>query len=216
VLTDLNQNQIKCVSCASGPVVVIAGAGTGKTTVLTKRIAYLIKHMHFNPYEILAITFTNKAANEMRNRVAKLLENEANGITIGTFHSLCLRILRVEIATIGNFNANFNVIDEEEQITIINDLIHDFKISLGKRQFTAKKIRAVISEAKRKGINLEEINDYGKMKALGVYDFDELKVIKLINIQYHKKLMENNLLDFDDLIIFVLAIFDEHPEIVNK
>ena len=124
MIEGLNEQQLAAVKAVDGPVIVFAGAGSGKTHTLTTRIAYMIAMHHISPYNILAITFTNKAANEMRERISNYLDINPNAITICTFHSLCARILRKEISILGYTNS-FTIIDEEDQVKVITDILKE-------------------------------------------------------------------------------------------
>lgn len=215
-LSNLNENQKKAVTIGNGPVIVVAGAGTGKTRVLTTRIAYLIENNLFNPDSILAITFTNKAANEMKERVNVLVKNTRLS-WIGTYHSICLRILKEDIEHL-NRSRNFGIIDDEDQMSLIKEIYKQFKVT--------KEICSTIKP--KKALQLIEIIKFGNidinnfaqlsalMKTAYIYVPEEIKAIRLIFTEYQRKLITNNLLDFNDLLIYTNKLLSANKEIRNK
>lgn len=215
-LKNLNPNQLKAVTSPDGPVVVIAGAGTGKTKVLTTRIAYLIEHHIYDPSRILAITFTNKAANEMKYRISKLVSNYYLP-WVGTYHSICLKILKQDIGNL-NKSTNFGVIDDEDQMSVIKEIYRIANITNSVcSSVKPKKALEVISLIKTNGIN---INSYEEgtnfLSNLGMFTLDAYKCIKLVFNEYQRKLELNNLLDFDDLLIYTEILLTKFGIIREK
>ncbi len=203
ILEGLNDKQYEAVVNTEGPCLVIAGAGSGKTKVLTHKIAYLIQEKNVAPWNILAITFTNKAANEMKERVARLVGEQAKDIWMGTFHSICVKILRSHIDKIG-FDSSFIIFDTSDQKTLIKRCIKD--LNLDDKMFTDKSVQAEISNAKNEMLEPDQYmarnrGDFRKEKIAEVYE------------KYQKNLKENNAIDFDDIINFTIKIFNENPEI---
>ncbi len=205
LLNALNPVQQKAVLETEGPLLVFAGAGSGKTRVLTYRIAYLIQEKRVAPWHILAVTFTNKAADEMRERVERLLGQAAKGAWISTFHSACVRILRRHIEHLG-FQRNFVIYDEEDQErhlkAVMKELDLDFKI------FPPKKIQSAIDHLKNDGVTADqyipaEFNIFQKRLAL-------------IYRRYQEDLQRNNALDFGDLLNFVTVLFKRFPEVLRS
>lgn len=200
-LDRLNDRQKEAVLHKDGPLLVLAGAGSGKTSVLTSSIAYKIKEESVDPRNILAITFTNKAANEMKERVSSLLDMDVAYLWIGTFHSICARILRMNIEKIGYSN-NFTIYDTQDQRTLIRDIIKDLGY---KDDINPRLAQSIISNAKNKSISPE---DFFKMNFY-MQNADEIAEIFK---KYEKKKYEYNALDFDDLIEKVLELFVKDSE----
>ena len=205
LLEGLNDKQYEAVTKTEGPSLVIAGAGSGKTKVLTHKIAYLIGEKNIKPWEILAITFTNKAANEMKERVEKLVGDIANDMWIGTFHSICVRILRKFIDRIG-FETSFVIFDTADQKTVIKQILKN--MNLDDKIFTDKTIQYEISNAKNDMIEPDiylarNKGDFRKETIAEVYE------------KYQKKLKENNAIDFDDIINFTIKILLENPDVLE-
>ena len=197
---ELNEEQREAVLWTEGPILVFAGAGSGKTKTLTMRIAYLIEGLKINPTNILAVTFTNKAAYEMKSRVEKLLNRNIDYMWIGTFHSMCVRILRREIHHLG-YKSNFSILDEEDSVKLISDAIKSLEIP--KDYFSPKKIYREISWIKSRG---KFVNDY--------IPHDNYEVnVKRIFKKYEEIKKEGNLLDFDDLINFVTKVLNKYDEV---
>ncbi len=192
-LEGLNKEQRAAVEKVEGPVIVFAGAGTGKTRTLTTRIAYMITEKDINPKNILAITFTKKATNEMRERVVKLSGINARYVTISTIHAFCARILRQTISKIG-YSLNFEILDEEDVNKIINDIYKELDIS--KKYFSPKAAANIISSFKN---GIGEING----------------IIKQVYDVYQKRLKQNNQVDFDDLLVLTEKIFSEFPDVLE-
>ena len=205
LLAGLNDKQKEAVLSNNGPILIIAGAGSGKTRVLTHRIAYLIQQRHVNPWNILAITFTNKAANEMKERILSLLgADEGNDVWISTFHALCVRILRKHIDLLG-YDRNFTIIDSSAQKTLIKNIIKD--LNLDSNQFNARSILSQISNAKNK---LQSPEEFLKETVLPYQ-----KNVANIFLEYQKRLIKNQSLDFDDLLNLTIELFNNHPDILS-
>ncbi|NTV05031.1 MAG: UvrD-helicase domain-containing protein [Chlorobiaceae bacterium] len=205
-LNDLNEVQRNAVISTTGPVMVLAGAGSGKTRVITYRIAYLIRNEGVSPRNILALTFTNKAAGEMRHRVDSLLHNgSSSGLWIGTFHSVFSRLLRNYIDLIG-FDKNFSIFDSDDSKSLIRQSMAELNISV--ESVPVNTIQGLISRAKNSFILPGEFHrnasDYNQQKASQIYEL------------YTRKLKENNALDFDDLLIKPLELFNAHPEVLGE
>lgn len=205
LLEELNNKQKEAVENTEGPVLVIAGAGSGKTKVLTHKIAFLIQEKQVKPWNILAITFTNKAANEMKQRVENLLSDSSNDIWMGTFHSICVRILRRYIDRIG-FDSSFIIFDTSDQRTLVKDCLKELKVD--DKLFTDRAVLSEISNAKNemlepKAYSVKYANDFRK-EAIG-------KVYEL----YQKRLRENNAIDFDDIINYTIKILTENQDVLE-
>jgi DNA helicase II / ATP-dependent DNA helicase PcrA len=200
----LNPQQKKAVETVGGPLLIMAGAGSGKTRVLTHRIAYLVAMGKAAPWSILAITFTNKAAREMQDRVERLVGPGARDIWVSTFHSMCVKILRRDISRIG-FSSNFTILDSADQLSVIKTCMKELNIDA--KKFEPKSIQAAMGNAKNELVTPERLE-----AKIGDY-FDGLvaKVYKL----YQKKLKANNSLDFDDLIMTTIQLFTEMPEVLE-
>lgn len=201
----LNEQQRQGVLTTEGPVLLLAGAGSGKTRVLTHRVAYLIEEKNVNPYNILAITFTNKAATEMRERVDRLVGIDANGAMIMTFHAACIRILRRYIERIGYMNG-FTIYDTDDQKTIMRQVLK--KLDLDPKLYKDRSVLSQISNAKDELISPDEFelaagSDYHKRKIAEAYR------------EYQKQLKSNNALDFDDIICKTVELFGSCPEVLD-
>ncbi|SET13360.1 DNA helicase PcrA [Anaerobranca gottschalkii] len=201
-LTNLNPKQREAVQCTEGPLLIIAGAGSGKTRVLTHRIAYILSQGLAKPWEILAITFTNKAAAEMLERVENMVFG-GKEMWISTFHSACVRILRREANHIG-FDTNFNIYDGSDQTKLIKDCLKELNID--DKKFPPRNFIGAISKAKNLLITA---GDYSPK------DYFETLVSKVYKL-YQRKLKNNNAMDFDDLIMETVRLFQENPEILQK
>lgn len=195
----LNPPQKEAVAHTEGPVLILAGAGSGKTRVLTHRIAYLIEEMGVNPWNILAITFTNKAAQEMRERVDKLVGFGSESIWVSTFHSTCVRILRRHIDNIG-YATNFTIYDADDQKSVIKDVCR--KLNIDTKIYKERSLLAQISHAKDELLTPDDM----EMKAAG--DFNMKKVASVYR-EYQNALRKNNALDFDDLIVKTVELFEK-------
>lgn len=203
LLAGLNSQQQQAVTAGLGPVLVMAGPGSGKTRVLTQRIAYLIGKMGVRPYNILAVTFTNKAAREMENRVINLLGENARGVTLGTFHATCARILRREAEHLP-FNSNFVIFDEDDQLGLVKRVISD--LNLDDKQYRPLAMLNSISNAKNELILPDEY-------PLQTYR-DE--VVKRVYIGYQQMLLTNNAVDFDDLLLYTAFLLDDNPAVRER
>ncbi len=204
-LEGLNDKQQEAVLTTDGPLLVLAGAGSGKTRVLTHRIAYLIEEKGVLPHNILAITFTNKAAKEMKERINNLLEDRVESMWVGTFHSMCVRILRREIEKLG-YNTNFVIFDTADQKTLIKDCIKE--MDLNEKLYDPNSMLNFIG--RQKDILVEPdtyINE-------NYSEFRERQKGELYGL-YQKKLKENNALDFDDIINLTVKLFKKHPQVLE-
>jgi len=201
----LNEQQKKGVFAAEGPVLLLAGAGSGKTRVLVHRIAYLIDEMGVNPYNILAITFTNKAAGEMRERVDDMIGFGADQIWVSTFHSTCVRILRRHIDLLG-YDTNFTIYDTDDQKSIVKDVCK--RLDIDTKYLKERTIMSAISSAKDELISPIEY----EMQSMG--DFTKKKIASVYK-EYQTVLKKNNALDFDDLIVKTVELFKTRPEVLN-
>ncbi len=205
LLEELNDKQYEAVTTTEGPSLVIAGAGSGKTKVLTHKIAYLIGEKGIKPWNILAITFTNKAANEMKERVRNLVGASADDIWMGTFHSICVRILRKTIDRIG-FDSSFIIFDTSDQKTMIKKIIKEQ--NLDDKIFTDKSVLYEISNAKNEMLTPEQY----AVRSNG--DFRKENIAEMYKL-YQKRLKENNAIDFDDIINFTIEILLDNPDILE-
>ena len=205
LIEGLNDKQKEAVLATEGPCLVIAGAGSGKTKVLTHKIAYLLSEKNVKPWNILSITFTNKAANEMKQRVEKLVGEASQEMWLGTFHSICVRILRRFIDRIG-FDTTFLIFDSTDQRILVKECIKSMR--LDDKLFTDRSVLSEISNGK---------NDMLEPKAYQVKyngDFRKEKIGKVYEL-YQKKLKENNALDFDDIINYTIKILTENPDVLE-
>ena len=202
LLEGLNNMQKEAVLNTEGPCLVIAGAGSGKTKVLTHKIAYLITEKYVKPWNILAITFTNKAANEMKERIEKIVGDVAKDIWMGTFHSICVRILRKYIDRIG-FDNTFLIFDTQDQRTLVKECLKTLKVD--EKLFTDRSVLSEISNAKNemlepKAYSIKYEGDFRKETIAAIYEL------------YQKRLKENNAIDFDDIINYTIKILTENPD----
>ena len=204
-LDTLNPAQREAVEKTEGPVLILAGAGSGKTRVLTTRIAHLIEDKGVQASNILAITFTNKAANEMRERVEDTLASDTKDMWISTFHSCCVRILRKDINRIG-YNRSFVIYDTSDQITLVKDCLKE--LNLSDKVFEPKVVISTISGAKDKLYSPQKFRDI---------HIDDNRMSKIANIYalYQERLKRNSALDFDDLIYKTVELFKENPEVLD-
>lgn len=203
LLDTLNAQQKDAVTAAPGAVIVLAGPGSGKTRVLTYRIAYLIEQLRVSPYQILAVTFTNKAAREMEHRVLHLVGEKAKGITLGTFHAICAQILRREAEHLP-FNSNFTIFDEDDQLNVVKTAIQE--LNLDDKRYRPHSVHSAISNAKNELLLPDEypVNAYG----------DE--IIRRIYQRYQELLLINNALDFDDLLLWCAYLLEQNPQVRAK
>jgi DNA helicase-2/ATP-dependent DNA helicase PcrA len=204
ILEGLNEPQKQAVTHMGGPLLILAGAGSGKTTVLTRRVAYLISQ-GVAPWSILAITFTNKAANELKHRIRALLGDKAEGVWAMTFHAACLRILRTEYQALGK-NARFSIMDAQDQLRIIRQVLKEMNLS--ERQYNPSSMLRIISSAK------DKLWDPGVL-ARNAVSFFETKAAQAYAL-YQKKLSELNGMDFDDLIMKTVLLLRDNKQIREK
>ncbi|WP_096271571.1 DNA helicase PcrA [Paucisalibacillus globulus] len=204
LIKGLNKQQQEAVKHTDGPLLIMAGAGSGKTRVLTHRIAYLMGEKDVSPRNILAITFTNKAAREMKDRVSKLVGPEATDMWVSTFHSMCVRILRRDIDRIG-YSRNFTILDSGDQLSVIKQVIKELNID--NKQFEPRAMQNQISSAKNELVTAEEYSN----KAGNFYDRQVARVFE----GYEKVLRKNQSLDFDDLIMQTIHLFKRVPEVLE-
>ena len=205
ILEKLNERQREAVLHTEGPLLILAGAGSGKTRVLTHRIAYLIKEKGIYPGSILAITFTNKAANEMKERVEGLLGGLSESVWVSTFHSACVRILRKDIEKIG-YGRNFVIFDQADQLTVIKDCLKE--LDLSEKIFVPKAVLDAIGRAK------DELLEPDAYEKKCESDFRANKVAAVYKL-YQKKLRQNNALDFDDIIMLTIKLFLDNPPVLQ-
>lgn len=200
ILDGLNDAQREAVLTTEGPVMVMAGAGSGKTRVLTRRIAHLILDLGVYPSRILALTFTNKAAREMKERVGSLVNTQTKNMWVSTFHSFCARFLRLEINHLSEYTNEFQIIDDDETDKIIRSIIKD--LGYDPKDFKSKEFAKYISEEKNLGY-----------ASISTHDKSKLSLFNQIRDTYQKRLIEQNLLDFDDLICVSLKILKEFLDV---
>ena len=206
MLDKLNERQKEAVLATEGPVLVLAGAGSGKTTVLVNRIAYMISEKHIRPWNILAITFTNKAAREMKDRIERLLGDTAKDMWIGTFHSVCVRILRSCIDLLG-YSRDFVIYDTADTKTVMKECLRELDID--EKSFPVRNVLSIISNAKNDLMDAATFeNDYKS-------DY-RMSIIAKIYYRYQTKLRKNNAVDFDDIILNTVKILSENPDVLSK
>ncbi|WP_297991484.1 DNA helicase PcrA [Anoxybacillus sp.] len=204
LLDGLNEKQKEAVKTTEGPLLIMAGAGSGKTRVLTHRIAYLMAEKDVAPWNILAITFTNKAAREMKERVERIVGKQAEDIWISTFHSMCVRILRRDIDRIG-IHANFSILDTTDQLSVLKHILKDRNID--PKKYDPRALLGTISSAKNELITPETYAD----QAATLYE----KLVADVYKEYQKRLLRNHALDFDDLIMTTIQLFQRVPEVLE-
>lgn len=202
---NMNNKQKEAILETEGPIMIIAGAGSGKTRVLTHRIAYLISEKNIYESNILAITFTNKAAKEMKERIYSIVGENAKYIWINTFHSMCVRILREHIDLLG-YNKNFTILDVSEQKSIIKMILKDLNYSEDEYEPTA--ILKIITNSKNQYLKPVDIENQAR--------FGFMKVVSEVYYEYEKYLRKNSVLDFDDLLIKTIDIFNKYPDVLKK
>ena len=205
LLNDLNPVQKEAVTYFEGPLLILAGAGSGKTRVLTYKIAYLLEQNICRPWEILAITFTNKAAKEMRERVEALVGESTKDIWLGTFHSVCVRILKREIEPLG-YGKDFNILDEIDKAKVIKDILK--KLEISDKDYATGYVASEISKAKNKMQSPENFlkENYGDYR---------LETIGKIYKEYQTEIKKNNSIDFDDILCLTVELFKKYPERLN-
>ena len=202
-LNELNSQQQQAVLAGLGPILVLAGPGSGKTRVLTHRIAYLIGAMGVRPYQIVAVTFTNKAAREMESRVGELLGEQASGLTLGTFHATCARILRREAPSLP-FESNFVIFDTDDQLSVVGRALDD--LNLDDKRYRPSSVLGAISSAKNELILPD---DYP------VQTYRD-EVIARVYRRYQERLLISNALDFDDLLLWTASLLENNPSVREK
>ncbi|MDD5312918.1 MAG: DNA helicase PcrA [Dehalococcoidia bacterium] len=205
VISSLNPAQKEAVKHIEGPLLILAGPGSGKTRVITHRIAYLVKTCGVSPRRIMAVTFTNKAAREMKERLEKLLGQVAESLTVGTFHAICARILRQDGKAVGLDN-NFVIYDEEDQLSLVKQCLKD--LDLDPKQYNPQKIRNAISYAKS-----QHMTSHKFASESGSY-WEE--VVARIYARYQEQLEQSNTVDFDDLLMKVVHLFEKHTDVLEK
>jgi DNA helicase-2/ATP-dependent DNA helicase PcrA len=204
-LAELNPAQQEAVTTIEGPVLALAGPGSGKTRALTYRIAYLIRACHIAPWHIVAVTFTNKAAREMRARLEEMLTpNQVNSLSVGTFHALCARWLRREVEVMGQYDHNFVIYDTNDQEAVVKRALRD--LELDEKQWKPRPIHYAISRAKNELISPE------KFRTRTYQD----EIIARVYERYQQVLVENNALDFDDLLLVTHQLFRRHESVLEK
>ncbi len=203
-LEGLNEAQITAVTAGEGPILVLAGPGSGKTRVLTHRIVHLIREMNVPPWQIMAVTFTNKAAREMNHRIEELLDGRPRGLTMGTFHATCARILRQESDNLQGYAREFVIFDTADQQQVVKQALKD--LNLDDKKFPVNKMLNGISNAKNELITAE-------MYAAGNYIAE---VTKRVYGRYQQVLQANNGMDFDDLLMNTVLLFDQQPDVLQK
>ncbi|MGI9610978.1 MAG: ATP-dependent helicase, partial [Acidimicrobiia bacterium] len=204
LFADLNQSQREAVAATEGPVLVVAGAGSGKTRVLTYRIAHLIRDLRTPPEAILAITFTNKAADEMRDRVGALLGGMVRSMWVSTFHSACVRILRREASRLG-YRSGFSIYDDADSLRLISIVLKD--LDLDSKRFPPRAMKGVISKAKNELVDYETFADQGD----GFFHEQVADVYRL----YQQRLVEASAMDFDDLLMVTVELFGAFPDVLT-
>ena len=206
MLDKLNERQKEAVLATEGPVLVLAGAGSGNTTVLVNRIAYMISEKHIRPWNILAITFTNKAAREMKDRIERLLGDTAKDMWIGTFHSVCVRILRSCIDLLG-YSRDFVIYDTADTKTVMKECLRELDID--EKSFPVRNVLSIISNAKN------DLMDAATFENVYKSDY-RMSIIAKIYYRYQTKLRKNNAVDFDDIILNTVKILSENPDVLSK
>ncbi|MGF1617041.1 MAG: DNA helicase PcrA [Acidimicrobiia bacterium] len=204
LFADLNPTQREAVAATGGPVLVVAGAGSGKTRVLTYRIAHLVRDHNVAPAAILAITFTNKAADEMRERVARLVGGAVHAMWVSTFHSACVRILRREASRLG-YKSGFSIYDEADSLRLIKIVSKD--LDLDPKRFPPKQIKAAISKAKNELVDFESFSDQGE----GFYHEQVADIYR----SYQQRLLAASAMDFDDLLMITVELFGAFPDVLE-
>ena len=200
---NLNSSQQEAVTHSGGPLLVLAGAGSGKTRIITERITHLVEEQNIRPHNILAVTFTNKAANEMKHRVFQSAGNDAKNVWIGTFHSTSLRILKRDIDEMEGYRRDFIIYDDSDQLKLIKDCMS--RLNIGDRLISPKSARSQIDGAKNKGFGPDslEMNEYDKN-------------VQKIYTLYSEELRKSNALDFGDLLLLTVKLFDKKPEVLEN
>lgn len=203
-LEGLNEAQQTAVTAGEGPILVLAGPGSGKTRVLTHRIVHLIREMNVPPWQIMAVTFTNKAAKEMRHRIETLLDGRPRGLTMGTFHATCARILRQESDNLIGYQQDFVIFDTADQQQVVKQALKD--LNLDDKKFPVNKMLNGISNAKNELITAEMYTATNYIA----------EVTKRVYARYQQVLIANNGMDFDDLLMNTVLLFDQRPDVLQK
>jgi DNA helicase-2/ATP-dependent DNA helicase PcrA len=205
ILATLNPAQREAVEAIKGPVLILAGPGSGKTRVITHRVAYLVKRCGISPHHIMAVTFTNKAAREMRERLEQLLGQAIEALTLGTFHAICARVLRREGEAIG-LESSFVIYDEDDQLKLMKQVLEE--LNLDPKQYAPQALRSTISSAKSRLISpkgyAQWVNSY----------FEE--IVHRVYQRYQELLSQGQAVDFDDLLMKTVQLFHDHPKILNR
>ena len=204
-LEELNEQQKEAVLYNEGPLLIIAGAGAGKTKTLTTKIAYLIQEEGVSPFSILAITFTNKAAKEMKDRIYKAVGEDAKKLQVSTFHSFGLKLIRENVRVLG-YDSNFVIMDSDDSLTVVKKILKD--MDLDPKIYNPKAIRNKISSCKNDMITPEMYEKYA------VSDYEQ--IVQQVYEKYEKKLHQNNSVDFDDLLLLPIKLFREHKDILER
>jgi len=205
IVATLNPAQRQAVEAIEGPVLILAGPGSGKTRVITHRVAYLIKVCGINPYHIMAVTFTNKATHEMKERLEQLLGQEIEALTLGTFHAICARILHREGKATG-LNPRFVIYDDEDQLNLIKQSLQE--INLDPKQYAPRALQSAISAAKSCIITPE---DYAQQ----IHSYFE-EIVQRVYQRYQQSLSQSEAVDFDDLLMKTVQLFQSHPEVLSR
>ena len=203
VLADLNPAQKEAVEAIEGPVLILAGPGSGKTRVITHRVAYLIRVCGVNPRRIMAVTFTNKAAREMEERLHKLVSGSVKDLTLGTFHAICARILRMDGKAIG-VDPKFVIYDDDDQISLLKRSLQE--VGLDPKQYAPRAIQSAITAAKSQMLTPDDFLQRGRSY------FEE--VVQRVYEHYQKLLNESSALDFDDLLMKTVQLFRQTPDLL--
>jgi ATP-dependent DNA helicase UvrD/PcrA len=205
ILATLNPAQREAVEAIKGPVLILAGPGSGKTRVITHRVAYLVKICGVNPHNVMAVTFTNKAAREMAERLEQLLGQAVEALTLGTFHAICARILRREGKTVG-LQSSFVIYDEDDQLRLMKQVLEE--LNLDPKQYAPQALRSAISAAKSRLINPENY-------AQRVSSYFE-EIVQRVYQRYQELLSQGQAVDFDDLLMKMVHLFHDHPQILSR
>ncbi len=205
ILADLNPAQKEAVEAIEGPVLILAGPGSGKTRVITHRVAYLIRVVGVSPRRIMAVTFTNKAAREMEERLNRLVSAAVRDLTVGTFHAICARILRLDGAAIG-VDSKFVIYDDDDQISLLKRSLQD--LDLDPKQYAPRSLQAAITAAKSQMIGPAEFLKHGRSY------FEE--IVQRVYERYQRLLDESSALDFDDLLLKTVLLFRKHSDILER
>ena len=204
-LNELNDKQREAVLYNDGPLLIIAGAGAGKTKTLTTKIAYLIEEENVRPYNILAITFTNKAAKEMKDRIFSTIGDISKQLQVSTFHSFGLKLIRDNCRLLG-YDSNFVIMDSDDSLTVVKKILKD--LNLDPKMYNAKAIRNRISSCKNEMMSQDRYKDYA------VSDYEE--IVYEVYKKYEDKLKKNNSVDFDDLLLLPIELFKKYPDVLEK